>query len=125
MCSSDLRAHKSDKRAKAIERRAEKMSVLDSPVERDVFHINLQPEKISGTQDITMTNVVAGYVSGGFKIGPVSLYISYGSRVAILGLNGSGKTTLLQTLCGELRPLDGNVRHGKAEIGRASCRERV
>ena len=108
------RASKSGKRAKAIEKRIEQMEVIHKPVERDVFRIHLQPTKPEGTRDITLTDVVAGYANNGFKIGPVSLSIPYGSRLVILGLNGTGKTTLLRTLSGELLALSGSVSRGKA-----------
>ena len=110
------RAGKSGKQAKAIEKRIEQIEIVDKPVERDVFRIHLRPTKPEGTRDITLTNVVAGYAGDGFKIGPVSLSISYGSRVLILGLNGTGKTTLLRTLCGELPSLDGKVSRGNALV---------
>jgi ATP-binding cassette subfamily F protein uup len=43
----------------------------------------------------------------------VSLTVSSGDRVAIVGVNGSGKTTLLRILTGELPPDDGAVRFGR------------
>jgi ATPase subunit of ABC transporter with duplicated ATPase domains len=60
--------------------------------------------------------VVAGYADDGFKVGPVSLSIPYGSRVVILGLNGAGKTTLLRTISGELPVLDGKISRGNALV---------
>lgn len=110
------RASKSGKQAKAIEKRIEQMEIVEKPVDRDVFRIHLRPTKPEGTRDITLTNVVAGYADDGFKIGPVSLSISYGSRVVILGLNGSGKTTLLRTISGELPVLEGKVSRGNALV---------
>jgi len=59
---------------------------------------------------------VVGYAQSGFKIGPVSLSIPYGSRVVILGLNGTGKTTLLRTISGELPALEGKVSRGNALV---------
>jgi len=110
------RAAKSGKRAKAIEKRIEQMEIVEKPVERDVFRIHLRPTKPEGTQDITLTNVVAGYADNGFKVGPISLTIPYGSRVVILGLNGTGKTTLLRTISGELPALDGKILRGNALV---------
>jgi ATP-binding cassette subfamily F protein 3 len=110
------RAGKSGKQAKAIEKRIEQMEIVEKPVERDVFHIHLRPTKPEGTRDITLTDVVAGYADDGFKVGPVSLSIPYGSRVVILGLNGTGKTTLLRTISGELPALDGKVSRGNALV---------
>ena len=50
----------------------------------------------------------------------VSLSVSRGSYVAILGLNGSGKSTLARLLCGLLQPTTGKVEvfsENKAPIG--------
>jgi ATPase subunit of ABC transporter with duplicated ATPase domains len=110
------RAGKSGRQAKAIEKRIEQMKVVERPVERDVFRIHLRPTKPEGTRDITLADVVAGYADDGFKVGPVSLSIPYGSRVVILGLNGAGKTTLLRTISGELPALDGKVSRGNALV---------
>lgn len=110
------RAGKSGKQAKAIEKRIEQMEIVEKPVERDAFRIHIRPTRPEGTRDITLTDVVAGYADDGFKVGPVSLSIPYGSRVVILGLNGTGKTTLLRTLSGELAALGGKVSRGNALV---------
>lgn len=109
-------ASKSGKTAKAIEKRIEQMDIVEKPVLRDAFRIYIRPTKPEGSRDITLTDVVAGYDSDGFKVGPVSLSIPYGSRAVILGLNGAGKTTLLRTLSGELPALAGQVSRGNALV---------
>jgi ATPase subunit of ABC transporter with duplicated ATPase domains len=38
----------------------------------------------------------------GFRLGPVSLEVAWGDRLAVVGRNGSGKTTLLAALFGQL-----------------------
>jgi ATPase subunit of ABC transporter with duplicated ATPase domains len=43
-----------------------------------------------------------GHDGGAFTLGPVSLEVGWGDRVAIVGRNGSGKTTLLDALLGRL-----------------------
>ena len=48
----------------------------------------------------------------GFRLGPVSLTVSRGDRIAVVGANGSGKTTLLAALLGDL-PLD----RGRQSLG--------
>ena len=111
------RAGKSGKQAKAIEKRIEQMEIVERPVERGAFRIHLQPIEKKGVRDIVLKDVVAGYEGeDGFKIGPLSLSIPYGSRVAILGLNGTGKTTLLRTLSGEFSVFKGEVSRGKALV---------
>lgn len=43
----------------------------------------------------------------------LSLTVSTGDRVAIVGVNGSGKSTLMRILAGTLTPDDGEVRFGR------------
>jgi ATPase subunit of ABC transporter with duplicated ATPase domains len=49
---------------------------------------------------------------GDFVLGPLSLEVRYGERLAILGRNGSGKTTLLHVLLGRLA-----AEHGERWLG--------
>jgi ATP-binding cassette subfamily F protein 3 len=42
----------------------------------------------------------------------VHLEVDHSSRAGVVGDNGQGKTTFLRTLCGSLRPLDGEVQWG-------------
>ena len=110
------RASRSGRAAKAIEKRVEQMEIVEKPIERDVFRIDLRPTKPGGSREIVFENVVAGYIDSGFRLGPISIAISYGSRVVILGPNGSGKTTFLKVINGELDPFDGKVVVGNALI---------
>ena len=60
----------------------------------------------------------------GFALGPVTLQVDRGDRIAILGPNGSGKTTLLSVLLGKLAPdrgdasLGASVRIGEVDQAR-------
>jgi len=105
------RAGKSSKVAKAIEKRVEQMDKIKKPMERKPFEIPLEAEVDSGTLDVRLTDVVAGY-PGVFNIGPLSFEIRYGDRVGIMGLNGTGKSTLLKTITGQMSPLSGEVKIG-------------
>ena len=49
---------------------------------------------------------------GDFRLGPVSLQVSAGDRIAITGPNGAGKTTLLRLLLGHLAPDEGRATLG-------------
>ena len=57
---------------------------------------------------IEAVDLSAGY-SSGLAIRNVSLTVSPGEIVALLGANGAGKTTTLLSLAGELRPRSGEV----------------
>lgn len=49
------------------------------------------------------------YKKGNLVLDDISLNLSKGSIVGLLGCNGEGKTTLLKLLCGQLLPLSGNL----------------
>ena len=55
----------------------------------------------------------------------VSLQVSAGEIVGVLGHNGMGKTTLLRTLIGELRATHGVIRLDQAEITRSTMAHRA
>ncbi len=105
------RAGKSGKGAKAIEKRIEQMDIVEKPVERKPLDLLLDAETQYGDRDIDLAGIIVGYPSG-FRMGPLSLAIRSGERIAILGMNGSGKSTLLRVMTGALTPLEGTVRIG-------------
>ncbi len=105
------RAGRSGRMAKNIEKRIDQMDKIERPIERDPFEIPLEAEVGTGTLDIRLTDVVAGYTDG-FTVGPMSFDVRFKSRVGIMGLNGSGKSTILKTITGVLPAL-----RGKVEIG--------
>ncbi|OBY27881.1 ABC transporter ATP-binding protein [Leisingera sp. JC1] len=49
-------------------------------------------------------------------LGPLTLSIPEGARVALKGASGSGKTSLLAVLCGRAQPLAGHVSLGGADL---------
>ena len=60
---------------------------------------------------IILEQVGVGY-SGRAVLSEVSISISRGDSIGLLGANGSGKTTLLKTIAGVLPPASGQVRFG-------------
>ena len=85
-------------KAKAIEKRIEQMEIIEKPLERDLFCIDIKPTKSKGGKEIVLVDLIAGYADSKLRIGPISLSIPYGSRIVILGVNGSGKQRFYEQL---------------------------
>ena len=73
--------------------------------------------------DIQLTGLVKEFEVGKRILDGFSLQIDEGERVGLLGRNGAGKTTVFRMMTGQVRPDEGTI--AIAQIGRASCRERV
>lgn len=68
---------------------------------------------------LCISDLTVEYSSGGYVVRPIdqlSLEVSPGQLVLLLGASGCGKTTLLSTLAGILRPTDGSIRLGDLEV---------
>ena len=64
---------------------------------------------------LRVLNLEAGY--GALRVlKGISLHVSGGEAVAMIGANGAGKTTLLKTIAGILRPSSGTILFDKREI---------
>jgi ATP-binding cassette subfamily F protein uup len=61
------------------------------------------------TKELLKAERVAQSIGGRQLFSDVSVVLSPGSRLAIVGPNGSGKTTLVRTLLGELSPVAGKI----------------
>jgi ATP-binding cassette, subfamily F, member 3 len=70
------------------------------------------PESGAGSDLVLEAEDLAGGYDGRPLFRGVSLRVSRGERVGIVGRNGSGKTTLLKLLAGRAAPLEGRVRAG-------------
>jgi ATPase subunit of ABC transporter with duplicated ATPase domains len=101
-------------RAKAIERRLERLGDAGKPWEGWDLRMSLQAGRRSGEVVASLAGAVVE--RGRFRLGPVDLELRWRDRLALTGPNGAGKSTLLGLLTGELRPAAGTVRLGSGVV---------
>jgi ATPase subunit of ABC transporter with duplicated ATPase domains len=102
-------------RARRSERAIERLDVVDKPWEgwELRFSIAAAERGSSVVADLADATVDHG---AAFVLGPVSLTIGAGERVAITGANGAGKTTLLKVILGDLAVTSGTARLGSSVV---------
>jgi ATPase subunit of ABC transporter with duplicated ATPase domains len=94
-------------RAARTERAIERLEVVDEPREAWQLRLSFGETARSGDVVVRLTDAVCR--AGDFVLGPLSLTVQAGERVAILGANGSGKSTLIDVILGR-RELDSGER---------------
>lgn len=98
------------KQAKSREKKLSKMERMTPPasVRKPRFHFksDVSPVRLIFSAE----KVGIGY--GRPILPPISLKITRGEKVAVIGRNGIGKTTFLKTLLGEMAPLSGKITIG-------------
>jgi ATP-binding cassette subfamily F protein 3 len=103
-------AKQAQSRRKALDRltRLERPTMIETP--------RMHFEDVTRTGDIVLDiqNIGKSYDRALFA--DLSLTVTRGQRLGIMGPNGCGKTTLLRILLGEEQPDTGNVQHGARTI---------
>jgi ATPase subunit of ABC transporter with duplicated ATPase domains len=99
----DWKVNRTEKQASKVritEKALERLEVAEKPWEGWDLHLELAPASRSGDSVAGLTDAVVE--RGSFRLGPLSLEVTWAERVAIVGPNGSGKTTLLRALLGQI-----------------------
>ncbi len=94
-------------KAARTERAIERLEVVEEP--REPWQLKLSFGEAGRSGDVVVRLADAVAHNGAFALGPLSLTVNAGDRVAIVGANGSGKSTLLDVILGR-RALDGGTR---------------
>jgi ATP-binding cassette subfamily F protein 3 len=100
----------SAKEAKRIEKRIDKMDLIDEPKKKTNLKIKIDSTDYSGNNSIVSRDLFIGYED--FKVGPFNFDIKFGNKVCFMGDNGSGKTTLLKTIMNIIDPITGEINVG-------------
>ena len=87
-------------KARATERAAERLAVVDKPWEGWRLELTFAEAPRAGAVVARLEGAVVE--RGPFRLGPVDVEIGWGERLALAGPNGCGKTTLLGALLGRV-----------------------
>ncbi|MFN8045434.1 MAG: ABC-F family ATP-binding cassette domain-containing protein [Dermatophilaceae bacterium] len=108
-----IRAHaratseKQAAKARQTDRMIERLEVVEEP--RKEWELQFTIASAGRSGDIVAVASGAVVERGDFRLGPVTLQLDLGDRVAITGPNGAGKTTLLALLLGRVPPSEGSA----------------
>lgn len=100
-------------RAKSRRKQLERMDKKDRPKDDDKsasFQFAIQRQ--TGNDVLMLDNVAVSYDEVTPLIQNISLTLSRGESVALIGPNGIGKSTLLKAITGRLQPFRGSIRLG-------------
>lgn len=102
------------KRAKSIEKRLEKMQVIDKvDLEKRKINLKLNVLERSGKDVLKIESLDKKYDKK-VLFEKFNLEISYGEKVALIGTNGSGKSTLLKIIMGYDTEYLGSIKIGSS-----------
>lgn len=99
------------KRAQSMEKRIERMRVTDRPRKERKMEVRFGEREFRGDEVLTIKELEKGF-SGRMLFSHVSLEVTGGERIALLGDNGTGKSTLIKILMGEEQPDSGKLKLG-------------
>ncbi len=103
-------------KARRTDRMIERLEEVDEPRKEWALQMSIAGAPPSGRVVAVLND--AAVRRGSFALGPITLQIDRGDRVAIVGPNGSGKTTLLMLLLGRIAPDEGSATLGAGvEVG--------
>ena len=101
------------KRAKCIEKRLEKIQVIDKVnLEKEGLKLEINLKERSGNEVVFIENLSKQYTSKTI-FDKTNLDIIYGEKLALIGKNGTGKSTLIKIILGQ-EDFIGNMRIGSS-----------
>ena len=106
-------ADKLHKRAFAMEKRIEKLSQSEKPSEQKKLNVKFKQREFSGDEVLVLADVEKSF--GPKRLfSELSLTVTGGERIALIGDNGTGKSTLLKLIMNQETPDRGYLYQGPA-----------
>lgn len=100
------------KRAQSRRKKLEKMELMDRPLGNEKSaSFSFDIEKQSGNEVLNVHSLSIGYEQDIISK-DVSMRLTRGESIALVGPNGVGKSTLLKTIMKKLSPLNGEIKYG-------------
>ena len=101
------------KRAASIQKRLDKMELLDKPEEKKEIPLDFQISRRSG-KDVLIVEDLAAMIGDKELFDGANMHITFGEKDCLMGKNGSGKSTLIKMVLGisGAEVLGGEIRIG-------------
>lgn len=99
------------KRAASIQKRLDKLELLDKPESKKELPLDFQIDKRSG-KDVLIVKNLSVILGDRILFDDAELFIKYGEKVCMMGKNGSGKSTFIKALLGNVEICDGEIKVG-------------
>ncbi len=94
------------KRAFSMEKRIEKLSRTEKPVQQHRLSVRFRERQFVGDEVLVMDGIRKGF-GGRVLFSDLELLVTGGERIALIGDNGTGKSTLLKLIMSEEKPDSG------------------
>lgn len=101
------------KRAFSMEKRIEKLSQSERPTEQKKLSVKFRQREFSGDEVLVIDELAKGFGERMLFSG-LSMTVTGGERIALIGDNGTGKSTLVKLIMGEESPDAGYLYKGPA-----------
>ena len=101
------------KRAASIQKRLDKLELLDKPEEKKEIPLDFQISKRSGKDVLIIENLCA-IIGDKVLLDGANMHITFGEKDCLMGKNGSGKSTLIKMILdmSDAELLDGQIKLG-------------
>ena len=100
------------KRAKSIEKRLEKMEVLEKiDIDKKSINLKFNIQNRSGKDVLKIENLSKKFDNKNI-FENANMFLNYGEKVALIGKNGTGKSSLIKMIMGHDNDFSGSIKFG-------------